>query len=121
MLKCLNHPLTANLPAQYSGRSITTDFWLNLGPICTTTTPSASQFHCNLPFDDAGWNDMARIITVDTESGEIIEDLTLCDALPEEGSLVLQNRLEPWRAIVQADAFVTSRTEAAARPPVTLK
>ena len=45
----------------------------------------------------------------------------LCDALLEEGSLVLQSRLEPWREHVQAEASVTSRTEATAKPSLTLK
>ena len=69
---------------------------------------------------DADWSNVAISITLDAESGDMIEDWTLCDLLLEEGSLVPQIRLEPWRAIVQADASATSRKEAISRPPLTL-
>ena len=72
-----------------------TEFWLNDGRTCTTATLSASTFIADLPVDDADWRDVARRITSDQGTGEVIEYWTLCDALLEGGSLVLQSRLEP--------------------------
>ena len=121
VLQSLYHPLKAAAPPEYQERTTVTELWLNDGRTCTTTTPSASTFIADLPVDDADWRDVARRITSDQETGEVIEYWTLCGALLEGGSLVLQSRLEPWRATVQAEASVTSRIGATAKPPLTLK
>ena len=109
------------MPREYQTCTTVTEFWLNDGRTCSMTTPAASTFITNLPVQDADWNDVARRITMGRGTGEVIGDWILCDALLEEGSLVLQSRTEPDSEAGPADASVTSGTGASTKPPLTLK